>query len=107
MRLIDADAITEIVQLNIRLGNRTVFDVLNAIDDAPTIDAAPVVHGEWIDKLIPTGVSAFGVDEMTCEEQECSVCHKKYWVGEQRNYCPNCGAKMDGERREENDQITY
>lgn len=53
-----------------------------------------VVHGHWIAKMIPTGVSAFGVDELTCEEEECSVCHKLFWVGEKKNFCPNCGADM-------------
>lgn len=61
-----------------------------AVEQMTEVDAVPVVHGEWIDDLIPTGVSAFGVDEMTCKEQECSVCHRKYWVGE----------KMDGGQME-------
>lgn len=94
MRLIDADTLKAEFTGNFHetwhyTGVRAVVDV------APTIDAVPVVHGKWIEKLIPTGVSAFGVDKMTCEEEECSVCHELYWVGEKKNYCPNCGAKMD------------
>ena len=60
------------------------------IENAPTVDAVEVVHGEW-------------------EKQQgiysCSICGKacpydvqadiiQYWPC---NYCPSCGAKMDGE----------
>ena len=65
---------------------------LRMILDAPTVDAVEVVHGRWI-------VSGCGFD---C----CSECRKVYADGyltamgikarTQFNYCPNCGAKMDG-----------
>ena len=47
----------------------------------PTVDAVPVVHGKWI--------HLSGCDV-------CSVCNYKtgkHEVG--RNFCPDCGAKMD------------
>ena len=47
------------------------------------IDVAPVVHGRWI-----MHDDEFG---LTCE---CSACHIET-MGD-GNYCPNCGAKMDG-----------
>ena len=49
----------------------------------PHDDVAPVVHGRWI-----MHDDEFG---LTCE---CSVCHIET-MGD-GNYCPNCGAKMDG-----------
>ena len=65
------------------------------IEYAPAADVAPVVHGEWI-----------VLDECANEGVYCSVCHKKvYRVDYARcvkknkvrsNYCPNCGARMDG-----------
>lgn len=60
------------------------------IDPAPTIEAEPVRHGHWIyhpDDLFP------------CEsKQECSICHaKELFTLNNENYCPNCGAKMDGD----------
>lgn len=64
--------------------------LLKIIKQAPVIDAAPVVHGRWLyhpDDLFP----AEG-------KQECSRCHAEetmYICNEK--YCPNCGAKMDGE----------
>lgn len=67
--------------------------IIGKIKDAPTVDAVPVGHGRWV----------FGVDSETGERDlkawTCSECNEKYpW---QPNYCPNCGAKMGGERREE------
>ena len=62
------------------------------IENAPTVE---VVHGRWIDKKI---------DNFRMWEVRCSECD---WVGISNydaynepydfNYCPNCGAKMDGD----------
>lgn len=55
------------------------------IYNAPAVDAVPVVHGRW--KLIFRG------------NYECSVCGCiPYYAGNINtlNYCPHCGAKMDG-----------
>ena len=54
--------------------------ILKAI---PAADVATVRHGRWI-----MHDDEFG---LTCE---CSVCHIET-MGD-GNYCPNCGAKMDG-----------
>ena len=66
-----------------------------AILKIPVADVAPVRHGGWISL---TDCSNAGV--------YCSVCHKKvykedYAICNRKNklrsdYCPNCGAKMDG-----------
>lgn len=92
MRLIDAD------ELLLRYSNSedvptatpeehnvyiaAVMDFFNHVGASPTIEAEPVRHGEW------------------CREEEYGV----FWVCDQcgfaseykDNYCPNCGAKMDG-----------
>ena len=56
----------------------------------PPADVAPVRHGRWIchpNDLFP-GDST----------QECSLCHEEeYLTLYNKNYCPNCGAKMDGD----------
>ena len=66
-----------------------VDDTLDYIDSEPAADVAPVRHGRWIyhpDDLFP-GDST----------QECSCCHEEeYLTLYNENYCPNCGAKMDG-----------
>lgn len=53
------------------------------IEDAPAVDAAPVVRGEWIELH----------EENGHEVGTCSHCRHVRIVD---NYCPNCGAKMDG-----------
>ena len=64
-------------------GKRSMYDVASAINSVPAADVAPVVHGRWI-----MHDDEFG---LTCE---CSACHIETMGN--GNYCPNCGAKMDG-----------
>ena len=49
-----------------------------------------VVHGRWIDA------------REYCGDYMCSNCDALYGTNK-FNYCPNCGAKMDGERRATNE----
>lgn len=89
MRLIDADALprqTQIFEFN---GKRMENEIVNAksIDNAPTIDAVPVRHGRW--KVI---------DAEEPRRYGCSECKRLSWHME--NYCPNCGARMDGDEDE-------
>lgn len=58
------------------------------------VDAAPVRHGRWEDSIDEW----FGTDVYTC-----SKCRESYVLVEGTpkenlwHYCPNCGAKMDGD----------
>lgn len=60
-------------------------------DEAPTIDAVPVVHGRWI-VTIYTTVSERGriISNTKFRCSECGYSNGR----KQSNYCPNCGAKM-------------
>ena len=61
------------------------------IEDAPTVDAVEVVHGNWILERTPDG-------KPYCFH--CSVCDDDFHyigVSTAYRYCPNCGAKMDGD----------
>lgn len=53
------------------------------IQGMPTVDAVPVRHGHWV--YTPT--SPFG---FMCSECGIEMCRF--------NYCPNCGARMDGDQ---------
>ena len=59
------------------------------IDAQPTIDAAPVVHGRWIFKHNPITDPKKYFTRIVCSE--CNL-----HTGQKSNYCPMCGAKMDG-----------
>ena len=99
-RLIDADALIEDIKSKMPMGSaRGVFRAF--VDDQPTIEAVPVVHG------YNNNQNYHEVDEF-----RCSVCglHLEDWsrrifdedTGDEFfveyafKYCPNCGAKMDG-----------
>ena len=59
------------------------------LDRIPAADVAEVVHGQWIkDDFLSDDVN---------NAEKCSQCGELIgWFGNLPNYCPNCGAKMDG-----------
>mgnify|MGYP001086133498 CR=1 FL=1 len=61
--------------------------------DLPTADVTDVKHGKWIYVDGDVGYNVY----------RCSKCGEVISLDEEKiyNYCPNCGAKMDGERKEE------
>lgn len=78
MRLIDADELIKSTQ-------HAGFIRRSEIEAAPTVDAESVRHGRWL-----------RLDEAPeWDQRRCSECGDISCC--QRNYCPNCGAKMDGD----------
>ena len=67
--------------------------IKSAINAIPTADVAPVVHGRWVHSRYEDCAEQF-------ELVKCSRCnHEAYAMAiyvRGGNYCPNCGAKMDG-----------
>lgn len=94
MRLIDADALLSEVEKAYSYEDKRgqLGYTVSSIKKAPTIEAEPVRHGRWIEKR----TIAY-----------CSCCHvhwTKSFITSLRNtykYCPNCGARMDGESKKE------
>ena len=66
------------------------------LEKLPAADVVEVKHGEWVE----------GAEHFTngFYEAECSVCGNYIRWNEgnsgEWNYCPNCGAKMDGGKTE-------
>ena len=94
------EAMDVIKSLQITLGGENIFrpeakaSVLECLCFVPQADAEPVRHGRWI------GVEYDGYADgnPVYDLWECSECGKEH-EGEEdtlTNYCPNCGAKMDG-----------
>ena len=90
MRLIDADQFKAKLLSFMDRKSTTPSDtdcildgVINLLEEQPTID--PVKHGHW----------EFAKDVYV----SCSVCGVTILLfnAENPNYCPHCGAKMDGE----------
>ena len=64
-------------------------------------DVAPVLHGRW-DNIPNTYMLVASKDgSYSGNATTCSVCHEVNPNAYKTNYCPNCGAKMDGERKNE------
>lgn len=95
MRLIDANALHNRIEMNLRASNPFTIeeccykDALNSVDEAPTIDPEtlrPVAHWE----------------ESVCFDDAFWVCSSCKFPSEAiaaprlYRYCPNCGAKMEG-----------
>lgn len=86
MDLIDREELLKRFELTSQAnGNAIRYE----IKCAPTVDAKPVRHGKWI--LYPDNKSK------VVEADDCSVCGAQWIFGEKYDYCPSCGAKMDGE----------
>ena len=63
------------------------------IKQFPAADVSPVVHGRWDDSgryTFPGGGTA-----VRCTECGCALTVSEYRLNNW-NYCPVCGAKMDG-----------
>ena len=63
------------------------------LEKLPAADVAPVVHGRWDDSgryTFPGGGTA-----VRCTECGCALTESEYRLNNW-NYCPVCGAKMDG-----------
>jgi hypothetical protein len=95
VRLIDAEWLKRVIRQHIKehpgypIYEKVMVLVCEALDDSPTVDAVPVVHGRWIETLVPDGY----VQKASRMRKQCSVCG---WTNACRyKYCPNCGAKMD------------
>ena len=95
-RLIDANALLDKVQFRMDIDSKNAEIIAGCVDitrrlieNAPTVDAVEVVHGCWEPRKDVPGFI------------RCSVCHDcniyDDWAdGKKWNYCPNCGAKLDG-----------
>ena len=79
-------AIAKLTALEVTEPSATMTDAKRLLADMPAADVAPVVHGRWD---ILDGYKTRRV---------CSVCG---WdvpeYGKFYSYCPNCGARMDGD----------
>lgn len=119
-RLIDADKLRkDVLDLpNCYNGFSDAYDkalIIDLVDEQPTVnvcpywdnesdycalskpsDAVPVRHGHWI--------KSEDADDGYCSVCKCDMpMYREDWEWEysETPYCPNCGAKMDEERRED------
>lgn len=87
-RYVDVDELKE--NICKRVNNPVIRGWLNGlINDTSAADVVEVTHGRWI-----TDDEGFVI---------CSECREEHtWDEFRPPYCDMCGAKMDGERKDEN-----
>ena len=66
---------------------------LREIRNAPAADVAPVVHGKWVHSRYDRSSEQF--DVVKCSRCGLEAYAMAYHVRD-GNYCPRCGARMDG-----------
>jgi len=100
MRLIDADNAIHALGVfsDVEHGNKHFLNGINSakeiINECVTIDAVPVVRGEWIHGC----TDGAGTEFCYCSACDEDALKDKGGYTEFSRYCPNCGAKMDGEK---------
>ena len=74
-------------------GYHLTINIADEIEKLPSADVAPVRHGHWVE--------SFKVNAPPTLRSRwiCSWCGNVQTYGA-TDYCPNCGARMDGETNE-------
>ena len=88
-RLIDAKPLMENGWHLVKTGKSNEFLGSMSLADVPTVDAVEVVHGRW-EKAHIAGY-------LKCNCCKDAFIYEKWLESGKWNYCPNCGAKMDGD----------
>lgn len=72
---------------------QAIAALLNVVEQIDSADVVEVRHGRWETIYKHSEIATL---------VKCSECgHERYiQTGEEVNYCPNCGARMDGEEQE-------
>ena len=109
------DALLEIE--SIPKGNWSTKRFVDAIEKVPAADVEPVRHGHWVYKMRErnktekvTGFDELGFNHTVIVNTHvkgkvpyCSECNALA-ADSFLDFCPHCGAKMDGEPKEEDDE---
>ena len=69
--------------------NISIDEYIDRIDEIPAADVAPIKHGKWRCWYRSLDDSSYF---------RCSCCDSDVIGYKKYNYCPNCGAKMDGDK---------
>ena len=64
-----------------------IAEAIARINETPSADVQPVVHGEWETEICDDGYGAYNLFV-------CSLCGSE--SAKRFNYCRECGARMDG-----------
>lgn len=80
-----------------------MYEIADEIENAPSADVAPVVHGKWVYNKNATDWGIGGYVCSECQNKNNNLpCNrvKSVRMFSGAKYCPECGAKMDVEQEE-------
>lgn len=82
-------------RMNLNGTSISLQDARETISNFPAADVAPVRHGRWEDgdPICPV-----------CGEDKFKDLDADIWSDWKPPFCPNCGAKMNGERKENSER---
>ena len=83
---IDRNALIEHIKKDPLFDLVEQYGITGVIESFPAADAQPVKHGQWI------------LDNPQYLVSHCSECRCFNSIGYKWKYCPNCGARMDGNK---------
>lgn len=79
--------------------DKAIDAAIRELDDLPAADVQEVRHGKWLlERELDGTPYCF----------HCSICDDDFGcigITTAYDYCPNCGAKMDGEDGEQNEKV--
>ncbi len=105
MRLIDANKLIAYVDsLSNRAFSKFTFTegIIEAILEQPTVDAKQVVHAHWTEVPYAGEVYEEFIGKLLVSNYKCSACG--CWSKDETDYCSCCGAIMDEEVEESEDE---
>lgn len=99
VRLIDANALMKNIGKIPQLRGITYGRMKKAVEETPTFEAVPVVHAKW--EIVHGMINPKYSGRKRCTR--CGDISPNDMCGREMltDYCPNCGAKMDGVRKNE------
>ena len=75
---------------------RMILEMAERLETLDQVEAVPVVHGYWVDTQHQR-INSKGKLIKCFHLYHCSECGADRPIVPPYNYCPNCGAKMDGD----------
>lgn len=92
-KLISAESLLLSVRDDPEIDGKHFARIKEHINHAP--DA--VKHGRWIVDAVEVDHPFLEFESVWRDVHQCSICKEYFDVSDARNYCPNCGARMDGD----------